>query len=58
MAKIAITVPDELAVRFAIIAQDEFSGNVTQYVRVTLLMDLLRREMISKLEFAVLKDIK
>ncbi len=58
MAKVHVQLPDEVGLRIATIAQNEYGGNVAQYVRELILLDLLKRTMLSAMEFRLLKELK
>lgn len=56
MPKLTVDVTEEIMSRFVLIAHTEFGGNLSQYIRVTLWADLVRRDMLSSDAFKILQE--
>lgn len=56
MANIHLSLPNTILVRIAKIAEEEFQGNMTRYATHAILLDLLRREILTKEEYKIVLD--
>ena len=57
MANLHVQLPNEVLIRIANIATEEFNGNVALYIRTIILLDLVRRDVLSEMEFKLLNEI-
>lgn len=55
--KIHIEIPEVVIIRMVGVAAKDFNGNMSEYVRATIYGDLMKRDLITRVEMELLKDV-